>query len=221
MKPEQLASYFDHTLLSPAATADDIRRLCREAMDHGFFSVCVNPARVALASQTLRDSAVRVCSVVGFPLGASISSVKALETVRAVADGADEIDMVIGIGALKEGAEEQVAGDIAGVVEAAGGRIVKVILETCLLSEEEKIRGCRLAERAGAHFVKTSTGFGGGGATVADVSLMRRSIGDSMQMKGSGGIRTLVDALRLIEAGADRLGASASVAILRELQEGV
>ena len=218
MEPFDLARYFDHTILKPAATSADIEQLCEEASHYNFYSVCVNPVHVALAAEILAGSEVTVCAVVGFPLGATTSEVKAQETTAAIADGADEIDMVINIGALKEGDEELVEADICAVVAAARGRVVKVIIETCLLTDDEKILACRLAEQAGAHFVKTSTGFSTGGATVADVSLMRQSVGEGMQVKASGGIKTLADARAMIAAGADRLGASAGVAIMHELE---
>ena len=217
MQATQLAGYFDHTLLKPAASAEEVQKLCEEAIEYGFYSVCVNPIHVQLVKSMLTATPVKVCSVVGFPLGANTSEIKAQETARAVADGADEIDMVINVGALKEGGFGQVVHDIEGVVAAAGGRVVKVIIETCLLTEEDKVTACRLAQAAGAHFVKTSTGFAGGGATEEDVALIRRTVGESMQVKASGGIKTLDDAKRMIAAGADRLGASAGVSILQEL----
>lgn len=218
MERVTLAHYFDHTLLKPAATREEVRTLCREAVEHGFFSVCVNPVQVATARTALSGTEVKVCSVVGFPLGAQTSAIKALETARAVLDGAEEIDMVINIGAMKEGAAAVVEEDIREVVKAAEGRTVKVILETCMLTKAEIVAACRLARNAGAHFVKTSTGFGGGGATVEDVALMKETVGDTMQVKASGGIKSLEDALRMIDAGADRLGASAGIAIMAELQ---
>ena len=218
MESLDLARYFDHTILKPAATAADIEQLCEEASRYSFYAVCVNPVHVALAAEILAGSEVAVCAVVGFPLGASTSEIKAQETTAAIADGADEIDMVMNIGALKEGDEELVEADICAVVAAARGRVVKVIIETCLLTTEEKMLACRLAEQAGAHFVKTSTGFSTGGATVDDVTLMRQSVGEGMQVKASGGIRTLAEARELIAAGADRLGASAGVAIINELE---
>lgn len=219
MEPWKLAQYFDHTILKPAATSADIEQLCEEAIQHGFYSVCVNPAQVALAADYLAESSVAVCSVVGFPLGATSSEIKAQETTAAIADGADEIDMVINIGALKEGDEELVEADICAVVAAARERVVKVIIETCLLTDEEKALACQLAEKAGADFVKTSTGFSSGGATVEDVALMRKTVGEEVLVKASGGIKTLADAQAMIDAGADRLGASAGVAIMKELLE--
>ena len=217
MNKQELARYFDHTLLKPFATQGDIQDLCREALDYQFYSVCVNPCHVALVSRTLTGSGVKTCSVVGFPLGCSTSQVKALEAGRAVEDGADEIDMVLAVGALKQGLHDQVENDIRAVVAAAGQALVKVIIEACYLSDSEKRAACSIAERAGADFVKTSTGFGSGGALVEDIRLMKSVVGDRLQIKASGGISTLEQALALIEAGADRLGASAGVTIIGEL----
>jgi deoxyribose-phosphate aldolase len=217
MNKQELARYFDHTLLKPFATQGDIQTLCREAIDHQFYSVCVNPCHVALVKQTLTGSGVKTCSVVGFPLGCSTSQIKAAEAGCAVQDGADEIDMVLAVGALKQGLHEQVENDIRAVVTAAGQALVKVIIETCYLSDSEKRAACSIAERAGADFVKTSTGFGSAGATVNDIKLLRSTVGDRLQVKASGSISTLEQALALIEAGADRLGASAGVAIIGEL----
>ena len=211
-----LASYIDHTLLKADATEAQITRLCAEAREHRFASVCVNPRWVALCAQLLAGSGVRVCTVIGFPLGASSSAIKAAETRQAVADGADELDMVISVGDLKAGNNEFVRGDIRGVVKAAEGRTVKVIIETCLLTDEEKSLACKLAMAAGADFVKTSTGFSTGGATVADVKLMRAAVGPNFGVKAAGGIRTRVDALAMIKAGANRIGASAGIAICAE-----
>jgi deoxyribose-phosphate aldolase len=217
MNKQELARYFDHTLLKPFATQGDIQDLCREALDYQFYSVCVNPCHVALVSRTLTGSGVKTCSVVGFPLGCSTSQVKALEAGRAVEDGADEIDMVLAVGALKQGLHDQVENDIRAVVAAAGQALVKVIIEACYLSDSEKRAACSIAERAGADFVKTSTGFGSGGALVEDIRLMKSVVGDRLQIKASGGISTLEQALAMIEAGADRLGASAGVTIIGEL----
>lgn len=215
-----IASLIDHTLLKPEATPEQIAQLCSEAREYRFASVCVNPVYVKLAWDLLKGSPVKVCSVVGFPLGATPSEVKAFEAQRAIRDGASEIDMVIHVGSLKAGADDLVEQDIATVVEAchAGGAICKVILETCLLTEEEKVRGCLLARRAGADFVKTSTGFGPGGATVEDVALMRRTVGPDMGVKAAGGIRTLEALRQMVAAGANRIGASASVKIMQEAQ---
>lgn len=212
---EDVAKMIDHTLLKPNATEDDIRKLCEEAKKYGFASVCVNPAYVALASKLLRGTGVKVCTVVGFPLGATTTTTKVIETRDAIANGATEIDMVINVGALKSGNNALVKRDIEEVVEAARGRaIVKVILETSLLTDEEKVRACLLSKYAGAHFVKTATGFGPGGATVEDVALMRKTVGNEMGVKASGGIRDLKTARAMIDAGATRIGASASVAIV-------
>ena len=211
-----LASYIDHTLLKADATEAQITRLCAEAREHRFASVCVNPRWVALCAQLLAGSGVRVCTVIGFPLGASSSAIKAAETRQAVADGADELDMVISVGDLKAGNYEFVRADIRGVVKAAEGRTVKVIIEACLLTDEEKSLACKLAMAAGADFVKTSTGFSSGGATVADVKLMRAAVGPNFGVKAAGGIRTRQDALAMIEAGANRIGASAGIAICAE-----
>ncbi len=211
---ENLACYIDHTLLKPEATRQDITGLCLEAAELGFYSVCLNPSYVAAAAEELREREVKVCAVVGFPLGASTTAVKAFETVEAIKNGADEIDMVIHIGALKEGRKDYVRDDIKAVVRAAEGRPVKVIIETCLLTTEEKVLACNLAREAGAAFVKTSTGFSTGGATVDDVRLMRETVGPEMGIKASGGVRTPETAREMIKAGATRIGASAGAAIL-------
>jgi len=217
-----IASLIDHTLLKPDATDAQIAQLCDEARAHRFAAVCVNPARVGRCAQLLKDSGVKVCTVVGFPLGATLPEVKAFETQRALADGATEIDMVINVGALKDKNHALVSRDIAAVVAAAhaGGAIVKVIIETALLADDEKVTACRLAAEAGAEFVKTSTGFAASGATTQDVALMRRTVGPGMGVKAAGGIRTYADARAMIEAGATRIGASASVRIVREAQAG-
>ncbi|MBA2132523.1 deoxyribose-phosphate aldolase [Capillibacterium thermochitinicola] len=218
--PAALAGIIDHTLLKPEATYNDVERLCAEAKEYGFASVCVNPANVSLAVRLLGKSAVKVCTVVGFPLGATTHQVKAEETKEAVGSGAAEVDMVINIGALKSGFYNLVYQDIKAVVEAAGAQaLTKVIIETCLLTTEEKIKACLLALYAGADFVKTSTGFGKGGATVEDVALMRRVVGGRMGVKASGGIRDLATAEAMVKAGANRIGASAGVKIIQELQE--
>ncbi len=214
-----LAKYVDHTLLKPAATAAAIKQICEEAIFYGFFSVCVNPVNVAKVRALLDNTNVKTCSVVGFPLGAHTRSMKALETEQAVLDGADEIDMVINIGALKDQAFDLVEDDIRAVVDAARGRIVKVIIETCLLTEHEMVDACNIAATAGAHFVKTATGFAGGGATTTHVALMKKTVEDRLQVKASGGIKTLQDVEKMIAAGADRIGASAGVAIMKELLE--
>ncbi len=212
---KELAKLIDHTLLKPEATQAQIEKLCEEAVRFGFASVCVNPTWVRLCRELVRGSGVKVCTVVGFPLGANTIETKSFETQKSIEDGADEIDMVINIGRLKSGDYHYVEDDIRGVVEATGRRgIVKVILETCYLSDEEKIKGCVLAKLAGANFVKTSTGFGKAGATLGDVALMRRVVGSEMGVKAAGGIRDYEQAVKMVEAGATRIGASASVAIV-------
>ncbi len=215
---EQLAGMIDHSLLRPQSTREELRKLCAEAVAHSFKAVCVNPVHVAEAAALLNGEASLVCSVVGFPFGTHTPSVKAAETAEAIRLGAREVDMVLWVGALKEGRNTEVTADIAAVVQAAAGCPVKVIIEACYLTEEEKIRACLLAVEAGAAFVKTSTGFGSAGATLADVALMRRTVGEKIGVKAAGGIRTLADALAMIEAGASRIGASASVAILGALE---
>ena len=213
--PDDLAGFIDHTLLRADATAADIDRLCDEARQHRFASVCVNPSWVGRAAADLAGSGVAVCSVVGFPLGAHTPAVKAAEAAGAIGDGAREIDMVIDIGALKSGDYALVERDIAGVVAACRpvGAVCKVIIEAAMLTDEEKVAASLLAGRSGAHFVKTSTGFGPGGATTHDVALMRRAVGPAIGVKAAGGIRTRQDAEALIAAGATRLGTSAGVAI--------
>lgn len=212
------ASYIDHTLLKPDATRDQVTQLCEEARQYHFASVCVNPTNVKLCASLLSGSTVKVCSVIGFPLGASTPETKAFETRQAIADGADEIDMVINIGALKDRNLELVARDILSVVQAthAFNCLLKVIIETALLSDEEKQIACLLAKEAGADFVKTSTGFSSGGATVEDVALMRRTVGPLLGVKAAGGIRTADDFEKMVKAGATRIGASAGVRILQE-----
>ena len=207
----------DHTLLKPDATPDQIAQLCFEARKYGFASVCINPVWVSLCAQLLQGSKVKVCTVIGFPLGATAGEVKVFETQNAIDHGATEIDMVINVGAVKARDLDLVAKDIRGVVNAAHARgaIVKVILETVLLTDEEKTIACLIAKEAGADFVKTSTGFAGGGATVADVTLMRRVVGPEMGVKASGGVRTYEDAENMVKAGATRIGASAGVKIIQ------
>jgi deoxyribose-phosphate aldolase len=215
----KIASLIDHTLLKPDAIAADVRRLCAEARQYGFAAVCVNPCWATLAAAELQGSEVKVCTVVGFPLGANTTETKVFETILALQQGAREIDMVINIGQLKGRDELAAEADIRAVVEAthAAGGIVKVILETALLHDAEKVTGCRIAQAAGADFVKTSTGFGPGGATAADVALLRRTVGPTMGVKASGGIRTLEDLKIMIAAGASRIGASSSVRIVMEV----
>lgn len=210
----ELARTIDHTILRADATRADVAKVCREAREHGFYSVCVNPVHVPDVAAALAGSDVATCAVVDFPLGATPSAVKAAEARWVVAAGAREVDMVINVGALKEGRRDEVEADIAAVREACGPALLKVIIETCLLSDAEKEAACRLAVAAGAQFVKTSTGFGKAGATVEDVALMRRVAGPDIGVKASGGIRTREDALRMLAAGASRIGASASVAIV-------
>ena len=212
-----LAGMIDHTLLKPDATPDQIAQLCFEARKYGFASVCINPSWVKLAAQLLQGSPAKICTVIGFPLGATAPEVKAFETQNAIEQGATEIDMVINVGALKARDLELVARDVRGVVAAAhaGGAIVKVIIEAVLLTDEEKTIACLLSKEAGADFVKTSTGFAGGGATVHDVELMRRVVGPEMGVKAAGGVRTYADAESMIKAGATRIGASAGVKIIQ------
>jgi deoxyribose-phosphate aldolase len=215
---EQIAGWIDHTLLKPEATPEQIKTLCQEARQYSFASVCINPAYVPLATGLLAGSPVPVCTVVGFPLGASLPTHKALETLACIEMGASEIDMVINIGALKGEAYGQVLNEIQAVVQVAHNQraIVKVILEMCLLSREEKIIACLLSKAAGADFVKTSTGFGSGGATIEDVDLMYRTVGPAVKVKAAGGIRTLEIALAMIKAGASRLGSSSGVQIMKD-----
>jgi deoxyribose-phosphate aldolase len=209
-----LAKYIDHTLLKQNATQEEVKKICDEAKEYGFASVCVNQYYTKFVKEQLIGSDVKVCTVVGFPLGAVSSEVKAFETNKAVEDGAEEIDMVINIGALKDKKYDYVLNDIKTVVEAARPALVKVIIETCLLTDEEKINACRLSVEAGADFVKTSTGFSTGGATVYDVKLMRETVGQAVGVKASGAVRDYETALAVIKAGANRIGASAGIAIV-------
>ena len=214
----QVARYIDHTLLKPEATRDEILKLCEEGATYGFASVCINPIWVREAACALRGSGVKVCTVIGFPLGANALDVKAFESRRAIFDGASELDMVINIGALKSADYSLVTRDIQGVVEVAheAGGLAKVILETALLTDEEKVAACALAKDAGADFVKTSTGFSKGGATAADIALMRRVVGGDIGVKASGGVKDLKQAQEMIRAGATRIGASVGVKIVQE-----
>ncbi len=214
-----IAAVIDHTILKAEARAEDVTRLCKEALLHGFAAVCVNPFYVKQVAEELKNSNIKTCSVVGFPLGANTSAMKAQETQEAVKQGAQEIDMVINIGAVKAGLNNLVEEDIQAVVQASGNAIVKVIIETCYLTQEQKILACQLSLSAGADFVKTSTGFGTGGALVEDVALMRKTVGDKAQVKASGGIRTFQDIVSMLEAGADRIGASSGVAIMTEMEK--
>ncbi|MDA3871833.1 MAG: deoxyribose-phosphate aldolase [Candidatus Marinimicrobia bacterium] len=211
---KEIAKYIDHTLLKPDANIKDIEKLCNEADNYNFASVCVNPHYIKYCAEKLKDSDAKVVSVIGFPLGANTTEIKKAEVIQAVKDGADELDMVINIGSLKSGDYENVFQDIKSVVEVAEGKCVKVIIETCLLTESEKIKACELSKKAGANFVKTSTGFSSNGATVEDVKLMKKIVGEKMQVKASGGIHSYEEAIAMIEAGASRLGASAGVKII-------
>ncbi|MCR5761269.1 MAG: deoxyribose-phosphate aldolase [Sphaerochaetaceae bacterium] len=211
----KIASYIDHTVLAADATEDKIRKLCDEAKQWHFASVCVNTCYASLCSKLLKDSGVNVCCVVGFPLGAMSTLAKAQETAIAVSDGADEIDMVINIGYLKDKKDDLVVKDIREVKKACGKKHLKVIIEACLLTEEEKVRACRLSVEGGADFVKTSTGFSKGGATAEDVALMRKTVGPEVGVKAAGGIRDYETAMKMIDAGANRLGCSAGIAIVQ------
>ena len=214
----RLNKYIDHTILKPETTQEQVEKILSEAKEYDFASVCVNPTWVSLAAESLKDTDVKVCTVIGFPLGANTSAVKAFETKDAIANGADEIDMVINVGALKAGNDALVLDDIKAVVDASGDKLVKVIIEACLLTDDEKVRACQLSKEAGADYVKTSTGFSTGGATVADVTLMRKTVGPDMGVKASGGARSYEDAIAFIEAGASRIGASSGVAIMNGAQ---
>ncbi len=213
---ERMSAYIDHTLLKPEATRRDVIRLCREAVENNFYSVCINPSYVKTAANELQGTGVKVCAVIGFPLGTTTSAVKAFETAEAVDNGAEEIDMVIHCGALKNKEKQYILDDISAVVRSAKGRAVKVIIETGLLSDQEKVLACQLAKEAGANFVKTATGYGPGGATVADLQLMRETVGSSLGIKASGGVRTAEDAKKMIAAGATRIGTSAGLTIVKE-----
>ena len=214
MDKKTIASMIDHTLLKPEATPAQVEKLCAEAAEYHFASVCVNPVYIPLAARLLDGTGVKVCCVVGFPLGAIAPEQKAAEAASCAAMGAEELDMVIHVGAAKAGDWALVQQDIAGVVKAAAGRTVKVIIETCLLTDEEKVKACEAAKAAGADFVKTSTGFSIGGATTHDIALMRKTVGPEMGVKASGGIRDYATAMAMIEAGANRIGASAGIEIV-------
>ena len=211
---KDIQSYIDNTLLKPDAMPEQIEKICAESREYGFASVCVNPAYVPLAAKCLSGSGVKVCTVIGFPLGMNQTEVKAFEASLAEKQGAEELDMVINVGRLKAGDDEYVKKDIEAVVAAANGKLVKVIIETSLLTDEEKVRACRIAKAAGADFVKTSTGFSGGGANVHDIALMRETVGPEMGVKASGGVRDFESAKALIEAGATRIGASSGKKIV-------
>ncbi len=218
LNKNMLASLIDHTLLKATATSEEIRTYCRQAVEYKFASVCVNPCYVKLVAENLKGSEVKVCTVVGFPLGANTPEVKAFEAARAVEEGAREVDMVINIGALKEGNIGYVEDEIREVVKASKGALVKVIIENCYLTEEEKVQACEASKRAGAHLVKTSTGFGSGGARAEDISLMRRTVGEAMGVKASGGVKSLRDAITMLEAGASRIGTSSGNSIVEEVE---
>ena len=216
-----LAKYIDHTLLKPDATQDQIDEVLAQAKQYGFASVCINPYWVVRAAASLRDTDVNVCTVIGFPLGANTTQTKVFETGQAIDEGAQEIDMVLNIGELKAGHNDHVRADIQAVADMthAEGCLLKVIIEAVLLTDDEKVTACKLAAAAGADYVKTSTGFAAGGATVHDVALMRKTVGDKLGVKAAGGIHTYAEAKALIDAGADRLGASAGIQILKEAGE--
>jgi len=218
MQRDELARLIDHTLLKPAATLEQVAQLCDEAIEYGFGAVCINPVYVRFAAQRLTGTSVVVCNVVGFPLGATTTAAKVYETQRAIEDGSREVDMVIHVGALKGGDVAAVQDDVAAVAAAChdGGALLKVIIEAVLLNDDEKVAACRAAQAAGADFVKTSTGFAGGGATVADVRLMRETVGPNVGVKAAGGIGSYGDALVMIEAGASRIGASRSIQIVMQ-----
>jgi deoxyribose-phosphate aldolase len=220
MNKRQLAGLIDHTILKPEASMNEVKRVCLEALKYGFASVCINPCYVKYAADILKDSNVKVCTVIGFPLGANTTKVKAFEALNAIEDGAEEIDMVINVGALKNKDYEYVYNDIKAVVDAAkDNALVKVIIEACLLTDDEKIMTCNLSKNAGTDFVKTSTGFSSGGAKPCDIKLMRETVGDKMGVKASGGVRTYADAKEMIESGASRIGASSSIKIIEECEE--
>lgn len=211
----KIQNYIDHTILKPESTEEQVKKVCNEAKEYGFASVCVNSYYTSLVRKELEGTEVKTCVVVGFPLGATLKEVKAFETKKAIENGAQEIDMVINVGALKSQNYNDVKEDIKAVVNAANGKaLVKVIIETCLLTREEKIKACEISKEAGADFVKTSTGFSTGGATVEDIKLMRETVGPDMGVKASGGVRTIKDAQAVIDAGASRIGASSSIAIV-------
>lgn len=219
MTKTELAKYIDHTILKPETNAQAVKQICAEAREYGFASVCVNPCYTALVHEELAGSGVKTCCVISFPFGSCTPEAKAAETADAVKNGAEEVDMVLNVGAVKSGDWALVSRDIAAVVAAAHPQAaVKVILETCLLTDEEKVRACEAAKAAGADFVKTSTGFGSGGATAEDIALMRRTVSAEMGVKASGGIRSYEDAMEMIAAGASRIGASAGIAIVEKAE---
>ncbi len=210
--------FIDHTQLKPESTREQIDKIINEAKEYGFKSICVNPTHVKYSAEQLKGTDVLVCTVIGFPLGASTKEVKAFETKNAIENGASEIDMVINIGALKDGRLDEVKDDIESVVKASNGKTVKVIIETVLLTDEEKVTACKIAKEVGADFVKTSTGFAGGGATASDVKLMKDTVGEALEVKASGGVRNLEDFNNMLDAGATRIGASAGVQIIQGLE---
>ncbi len=214
MQPEEVASRIDHTILNPEATKEEVRAKCAEAREYNFASVCINPIFVELAKEELKGSSVKVCTVIGFPLGENTSETKGFEAKDALDKGADELDMVLNIGALKSKNWEIVQADIEAVVNVSGNKIVKVIIETCYLTDEEKKKACEVIKEAGADFVKTSTGFGTAGAEVEDIRLIKKMVGDELGIKAAGGIKTMEDAVEMIEAGATRIGASSGVEIV-------
>jgi deoxyribose-phosphate aldolase len=212
---KDIAKYIDHTILKPNATREQVKKICDEAKEYGFASVCINPTHVAFVANELKDSEVKTCVVVGFTLGANTTCIKVVETESVIKDGAQEVDMVVNVGAIKDGNWELVESDIKGVVDAAKGKaLVKVIIETCLLTDEEKIKTCEISKKVGADFVKTSTGFSTGGATAEDIALMRKTVGPELGVKASGGVRDFETAKAMIDAGATRIGASAGIAIV-------
>ncbi|TDQ57588.1 deoxyribose-phosphate aldolase [Mesocricetibacter intestinalis] len=219
MESKDIAKFIDHTALTAEKTEQDIIQLCEEAKQHHFFSVCINPCHIPLAQRQLQGSDVKICTVIGFPLGANMTAVKVFETEQAIAAGAGEVDMVINVGWIKSGRWEAVKADIQAVLNAAAGATLKVILETCLLTKEEIVKACEICRELKVGFVKTSTGFNKGGATVEDIALMRRSVGPDIGVKASGGVRDTASALAMIEAGANRIGASAGIAIINGLQD--
>lgn len=220
MKREEIAKIIDHTILKPEASEEKVRQICKEALENNFASVCVNPCYVPLVSTLLKDSQVKVCTVIGFPLGATTSAVKAFEVEDAIKNGAQEVDMVINIAKLKDKDYDYVKKDIEAVVGAAKDKaLTKVIIEACLLTEEEKVMACNLSKEAGANYVKTSTGFSTGGATALDIKLMRETVGEEMGVKASGGIHNYQEAAAMVQAGATRIGASASIAICEGAEE--
>ena len=214
MDNKEVGSLIDHTILGADITSNQVKKKCDEAKKYNFASVCVNPEQVKLINKELKNSSVKVCTVIGFPLGVNLTEVKVKEAQKAINQGADELDMVMKVGALKENKVDLVKKDIESVVETSGDKVVKVIIETCYLTDEEKVLACKIAKEAGADFVKTSTGFGSGGATIEDIELMRKTVGKNMGVKASGGIHNLKEAKAMIKAGATRIGASSGVEIV-------